>query len=237
MFSFSHTFHCAAPTGREPVHSLLVNRSHGRAVDGRKNGCWYGGRSAGFDGGFDGVAHEGCCVVLPIGDCRIPCTAMYRQSGKCASVRIFRRAQAAKPANSVAQSCDSSSRVSRWSMTLFCSLFMSIATYTAPIACFDSISATEIFVDTHVIATTGKTQIALAHTASRHTIPTLLHVNGHTRHSPLPCLHPFRSAARSRQSMRCTNSFHAGSPRRPAPPTCQRVGSFQPFPPETHRSC
>ena len=129
MFSFSHTFHCAAPTGREPVHSLLVNRSHGRAVDGRKNGCWYGGRSAGFDGGFDGVAHEGCCVVLPMGDCRIPCTAMYRQSGKCASVRIFRRAQAAKPANSVAQSCDSSSRVSRWSMTLFCSLFMIVPLY------------------------------------------------------------------------------------------------------------
>ena len=100
MFSFSHTFHCAAPTGREPVHSLLVNRSHGRAVDGRKNGCWYGGRSAGFDGGFDGVAHEGCCVVLPMGDCRIPCTAMYRQSGKCVSVRIFRRAQAARPAHS-----------------------------------------------------------------------------------------------------------------------------------------
>lgn len=83
MFSFSHTFHCAASTGREPVHSLLVNRSHGRAVDGRKNGCWYGDRSAGFDGGFDGVAHEGCCVVLPMGDCRIPRTAMYRQSGKC----------------------------------------------------------------------------------------------------------------------------------------------------------
>lgn len=42
-----------------------------------------------------------------------------------------------------------------------------------------------------------------------------MYVNGHTRHSPLPCLHPFRSAARSRQSMRCTNSFHAGSPRKP----------------------
>ena len=56
---------------------------------------------------------KGCCVVLPMGDCRIPCTAMYRQSGKCASVRIFRRAQAARPANSVAQSCDSSSRISR----------------------------------------------------------------------------------------------------------------------------
>ena len=64
-----------------------------------------------------------------------------------------------------------------------------------------------------------------------------MHVNGHTRHSPLPCLHPFHSAARSRQSMRCANSFHAGSPRKPAPPTCQRAGSFQPFPPETHRFC
>ena len=71
----------------------------------------------------------------------------------------------------------------------------------------------------------------LARTASRHTIPTLMHVNGHTRHSPLPCLHPFHSAARSRQSMRCANSFHAGSPRKPAPPTCQRAGSFRPFPP------
>ena len=30
----------------------------------------------------------------------------------------------------------------------------------------------------------------LARTTSRHTIPTLMYVNGHTRHSPLPCLHP-----------------------------------------------
>lgn len=40
------------------------------------------------------------------------------------------------------------------------------------------------------IATTGKTQIVLARTASRRTIPTLMHVNGHTRHSPLPCFTP-----------------------------------------------
>lgn len=57
-------------------------------------------------------------------------------------------------------------------------------------------------------------------------------------HAALPvALFTPRSAARSRQSMRCANSFHAGSPRKPTPPTCQRAGSFQPFPPETHRFC
>lgn len=75
-----------------------------------------------------------------------------------------------------------------------------------------------------------------AHSESSHNPYTHVCKRSHAA-PPLPCLHPFRSAARSCQSMRCTNSFHAGSPRKPAPPTCQRAGSFQPFPPETHRSC
>lgn len=89
-----------------------------------------------------------------MGDCRIPRTAMYRQSGKCRLGQDI----SARSGGETGEQRRPILRLVLAGLALVHDLVLivvhdrppCIATYTAPIACFDSITATEIIVDTHI---------------------------------------------------------------------------------------